>query len=75
MFQERGIDLPSSKNGVAVDIGHQCANATVVYEKYGNQHDEKDMNRMGKLQELRVNPILWKRDQFMQTLTIYIAQL
>lgn len=33
------------------------ANAAAVYEKYGNQYDEMDMDRMGKLQELRVSVI------------------
>jgi len=55
MSQELGTD-PPSKNGVAVELGPQDANATMVYEKRGNQHDELDMDRMGKLQELRVSP-------------------
>ncbi|KAG8168435.1 hypothetical protein KVR01_001184 [Diaporthe batatas] len=29
----------------------EVANTTAVYEKYGNQYDELDMDRMGKLQE------------------------
>lgn len=33
----------------------EVANTTAVYEKYGNQYDEMDMDRMGKLQELRVS--------------------
>lgn len=33
----------------------ELANTTAVYEKYGNQYDEMDMDRMGKLQELRVS--------------------
>lgn len=33
----------------------EVANITAVYEKYGNQYDEMDMDRMGKLQELRVS--------------------
>lgn len=33
----------------------EIANTTAVYEKYGNQYDEMDMDRMGKLQELRVS--------------------
>lgn len=33
----------------------EVANTTAVYEKYGNQYDELDMDRMGKLQELRVS--------------------
>ncbi|KAI7780613.1 hypothetical protein LA080_015896 [Diaporthe eres] len=33
----------------------KVANTTAVYEKYGNQCDEMDMDRMGKLQELRRN--------------------
>ena len=30
------------------------ANATAVYEKHGTQHDQKDMDRMGKVQQLSV---------------------
>ncbi|KAF2112082.1 amino acid/polyamine transporter I [Lophiotrema nucula] len=30
-------------------------NGVAVYEMYGNEHDEKDMDRMGKLQQLRRN--------------------
>lgn len=33
----------------------EVANTTAVYEKYGNQYDELDMDRMGKLQELRAS--------------------
>jgi len=54
MSQKSGTD-PSSKNGVTVELGHSDADATVVHEKYGNEHDEMDMDRMGKLQELRVS--------------------
>lgn len=32
----------------------ELANAVAVSEKHGTQSDEKDMDRMGKLQELRV---------------------
>jgi hypothetical protein len=31
------------------------ANTVAVYEKFGTQHDEIDMDRMGKLQQLRVS--------------------
>jgi hypothetical protein len=37
-----------------------------VSEKYGTQHDQKDMNRLGKLQELRVRYVVrswWRRHQ------------
>lgn len=53
-----------SKNGGIVDDnvketsspidGVSGENATAVAQKDGNQHDEKDMDRMGKLQQLRV---------------------
>lgn len=32
----------------------ELANVVAVYEKYGTQHDKMDMDRMGKLQQLRV---------------------
>ena len=35
----------------------ELANQTAVGEKYGTRSDESDMDRMGKLQELRV---CWK---------------
>lgn len=34
------------------------ANTVAVYEKFGTQHDELDMDRMGKLQQLRVSNFL-----------------
>lgn len=33
----------------------EAANTTAVYDKHGNKYDEMDMDRMGKLQELRVS--------------------
>lgn len=33
----------------------EVANTTAVYDKHGNKYDEMDMDRMGKLQELRVS--------------------
>jgi hypothetical protein len=48
------------KSGAAVGSPHagtsvDDANAAAVKEKCGNQYDEMDMDRMGKLQELRVS--------------------
>lgn len=43
-------DVKPSEQTAQVEV----ANTTAVYEKYGNQYDEMDMDRMGKLQELRV---------------------
>lgn len=49
----------TSKGGVVehhhASTGVDAANAAAVYEKDGNQYDEMDMDRMGKLQELRVS--------------------
>lgn len=42
--------MPDTKEVVEVGM----ANATAVYEKHGTQYDEKDMDRMGKLQQLSV---------------------
>jgi hypothetical protein len=48
---DEGGNVQPSEQTAHVDV----ANATAVYEKYGNQYDEMDMDRMGKLQELRVS--------------------
>ena len=42
--------MPDAKEVVEVGM----ANATAVYEKHGTQYDEKDMDRMGKFQQLSV---------------------
>ncbi|KAJ4293119.1 hypothetical protein N0V90_008401 [Kalmusia sp. IMI 367209] len=44
--------------GSAVELNQnvrniEAANASAIYEKHGTQRDEKDMDRMGKLQQLR----------------------
>lgn len=44
-------DVKPCQQGAQVEV----ANTTAVYEKYGNEYDEMDMDRMGKLQELRVS--------------------
>lgn len=48
---DEGGNVKPSQQTVQVEV----ANTTAVYEKYGNQYDEMDMDRMGKLQELRVS--------------------
>lgn len=50
---------PTPKSGgnteLIQDPNHAVeTNSAAVYEKRGNQYDEMDMDRMGKLQELRV---------------------
>lgn len=47
---DEGGDVKPSEHTAQVEV----ANTAAVYEKYGNQYDEMDMDRMGKLQELRV---------------------
>lgn len=58
----RQSDVLPPKLGQTGDVKHcregaqvEVANTTAVYEKYGNEYDEMDMDRMGKLQELRVS--------------------
>lgn len=48
---DEGSDVKPREQASQVEI----ANTTAVYEKYGNEYDEMDMDRMGKLQELRVS--------------------
>jgi len=57
---EKGL----SEAGAAVEVVRnegrtsiEDANAALVYEKYGTQHDKVDMDRMGKLQVLRVSVV------------------
>jgi hypothetical protein len=45
--EKQVYDAPYSRNGEAT---------AAVYQKHGNEHDERDMDRMGKLQQLRVRP-------------------
>lgn len=47
---DEGGNVKPSQQTAQIEV----ANTTAVYEKYGNQYDEMDMDRMGKLQELRV---------------------
>lgn len=57
MSSKLGISTSNVGEGSAVrrTAPVKVANTTTVYEKYGNQYDELDMDRMGKLQELRVS--------------------
>lgn len=51
-----GEGLAKSGGAVRHDLRNvEDDNTTAVYEKHGNQNDEQDMDRMGKLQELRVS--------------------
>lgn len=51
-----GQGLSKSGGAVRLDLkSAEDANTNVVYEKNGNENDEQDMDRMGKLQELRVS--------------------
>ena len=45
--------MKASKGGI-VHASVNTTNGGAVSEKYGTPHDEMDMNRMGKLQQLRV---------------------
>lgn len=48
---DEGSNVEPRKQTSQIEI----ANTTAVYDKYGNKYDEMDMDRMGKLQELRVS--------------------
>lgn len=56
---EEGGDVEPRKQTAQIEI----ANTTAVYDKHGNKYDEMDMDRMGKLQELRVSNIDSRRAQ------------
>jgi hypothetical protein len=38
----------------------ETANKVAVYEKLGTERDERDMDRMGKVQVLRVSERVWE---------------
>jgi hypothetical protein len=50
---ERNYEKAHSKGG-DIHTSTQLTDTVAVGEKNGTQHDEMDMDRMGKLQQLRV---------------------
>lgn len=47
------LTMSDDKDGGAIELRQDLS--TAVYEKHGTVSDEKDMHRMGKLQQLRVS--------------------